>query len=63
MLRPRVRHPGLDRAAKQKKGIETAKKSRKKGGQDRGTKLSKFIERFIRLSALAAAELESWEGD
>ena len=41
-----------------KKGTETARKSRKKGGSGSGsTKLSKLMPRFIRLSAPDAAEL------
>ena len=50
-------HPGLTRGYEsKKKGTETARKSRKKGGTGSGnTKLSRLMPRFIRLSALAAA--------
>ena len=50
---------------KQKERDRNSEEKREEGGTGSGNKIEQVYtirERFIRLSALAAAELESWEG-
>ena len=73
MLRPGVRGSAARREAsgiewgqqKQKERDRNSEEKREEGGTGSGNKIEQVYtirERFIRLSALAAAELESWEG-
>ena len=72
-LRPGVRGSAARRKApgvesgqqKQKERDRNSKEKQKEGGTGSGNKIEQvytIIERFVRLSTLAAAELEPWEG-